>query len=68
MPRAYGLSGFLLEKGVFAREACLNGGRGICPVVAVHGVREGGVPVEKRLVGMDSSRCPVAALWGSQAL
>lgn len=64
MPKVCELSDSLWERRISAREACLNRGRGLCLVVAVDRVR-GGVPVvggAGKLVGMDSTRCPVAAL------
>lgn len=69
MPKVCELSDFLWKRRISAREACLNGGRGLCLVVAADRVR-GGVPVRGggKLVGMDNTRCPVAALSGSWVL
>lgn len=47
MPKDCELSDSLQKRGVSARVACLNGGRGLCLVVAAGRVREGGVPVEE---------------------
>lgn len=64
MPEVCELSDSLWERGISAREACLNGGRGLCLLVAAGRVRGDvlgrcGTP---KLVGMDNTRCPVAAL------
>lgn len=65
MPKVCELSDSLWQRGISAREACLNGGRGLCLEVAADRVR-GGVPRggggAAKLVCMDNTRCPVAAL------
>lgn len=57
MPKVYGLSDSLWKRGFSAREACLNGGRGLCLVVAADRVR-GGVSV---CVGWGGRRANLSA-------
>lgn len=78
MPKVCELLDSLCERGVSAREACLNGGRELCLVEAAEG-QEGGVPVKEGTclwawTALDTQwlhcrghRCSDLGAYGSQA-